>query len=51
MDNQFISYVGAGIILLDAIFLAYKAGWGLKFYERSLILVFVHGAHDILLPI
>ena len=30
MDNQFISYVGAGIIVSVAIFVAYKAGWGLR---------------------
>jgi hypothetical protein len=36
MDNQFISYVGAGIIVSVAIFFAYKAGWGLRDHSHAL---------------
>nr|BAN67491.1 hypothetical protein [Oryza rufipogon] len=36
MDNQFISYVGAGIIVSFSIFFAYKAGWGLRDHSLAL---------------
>ena len=38
MDNQFISYVGAGIIVSVAIFVAFKAGqvFGLRTVEKQI---------------